>query len=583
MSTPKFWLSAWDDPLASVQAYSPQIALSDAGTSGEGVLLLSDLAQRLLIYKGTSLLGENSLPQVPCALVSFRMFQSSSPCVAVATGSSVFVYKIVLGSSPFRPYACWKLPPLETDSREVSVWQSMIRGDVSIEKSVKSLAELRSLGVDLTSESMSLLSLSHVSAQTAYVKGLMAKSKSDLPFQSRRTVITALTCLPKQSSPDSEELLVVATEDERLFILNKTVTGVVESFSIGEIATRISVFGCHDAEFRLVIASRDGKLIFVKNSKVLSNIKNFDQTLSDVCISNQSVFCSTCNVHSSKLYSYSLKGKRQFCLTIPAVATCIEGVYIPTAKTGPFIGCLVSCSNGFLYLYDDNGSLVSSSEVSGVVTGMSFGLYGREPNTLVLVKKSGGISILILNRLASLKSQSNTIKHVEEQDTEIDLPQKTKCFFDFADRERSCYDDVFKVFQRDLLKLRHATVKKFVGALASSGSQGCRHLRLNCSISGLGPRYSVNGFIDNVAFNGSSLIYVNLIVPKGLVCHNPVYKVSLPSQVSRPFHFTIVSDTRVDGFELGSYGDVRVEVVCSKRGGGSGECAFCTNDGRCLG
>ncbi len=53
------WISAWSDSVAGVNAYSPQLALSDLKDDGDNKLVVADTKGRLKVYMGTNVLWEH--------------------------------------------------------------------------------------------------------------------------------------------------------------------------------------------------------------------------------------------------------------------------------------------------------------------------------------------------------------------------------------------------------------------------------------------------------------------------------------------------------------------------------------------
>lgn len=70
------------------------------------------------------------------------------------------------------------------------------------------------------------------------------------------------------------------------------------------------------------------------------------------------------------------------------------------------------------------------------VTGMIYGVFGREEGCLILNYKSGGISAKILQRQANLTSSSSKPGAPPEQDIPLNIPKKTKLFVELSQRER---------------------------------------------------------------------------------------------------------------------------------------------------
>jgi hypothetical protein len=87
------------------------------------------------------------------------------------------------------------------------------------------------------------------------------------------------------------------------------------------------------------------------------------------------------------------------------------------------------------------------AQLDGIVTGLRFGKFAREDNTLVLVMKSGGLSIKILPRTSSLEKVGSSTGPPPEQDIPLAVPKKTKLYVEQTQRERDQGIDIHRVFQ----------------------------------------------------------------------------------------------------------------------------------------
>ncbi len=87
-----------------------QLVVGDLGT---GVCNM-----KLKVYRGTGLLSESTLLDLPTGLVSFLMdlHEPRTPAIAVASGPFIYVYKNL------RPYFKFTLPSLEVNPLEQDVW-----------------------------------------------------------------------------------------------------------------------------------------------------------------------------------------------------------------------------------------------------------------------------------------------------------------------------------------------------------------------------------------------------------------------------------------------------------------------------
>lgn len=98
------WLNAWEDPVANLPIASSRMCLADVTGSGEVDLLAIDNANRLRVYRGTSLVSETLLLGAPSAISPVYLDDRHPviPAVAVAVGPTLFIYKKL---RPFRKYA----------------------------------------------------------------------------------------------------------------------------------------------------------------------------------------------------------------------------------------------------------------------------------------------------------------------------------------------------------------------------------------------------------------------------------------------------------------------------------------------
>uniref|UniRef100_A0A673BRV3 Bardet-Biedl syndrome 1 N-terminal domain-containing protein n=1 Tax=Sphaeramia orbicularis TaxID=375764 RepID=A0A673BRV3_9TELE len=120
------WLDAHYDPVAGLYTFSSCVDLADLSGDGESRLVAGDLgcgasAMKLKVYRGTALMSESALLDLPSGLVAFFMdlHQPRIPAVAVASGPCIYVYKNL------RPYFKFTLPGLEVNALEQDVWQQM--------------------------------------------------------------------------------------------------------------------------------------------------------------------------------------------------------------------------------------------------------------------------------------------------------------------------------------------------------------------------------------------------------------------------------------------------------------------------
>lgn len=116
----------------------------------------------------------------------------------------------------------------------------------------------------------------------------------------------------------------------------------------------------------------------------------------------------------------------------PAVITTIEAIDVE--RQGLRL-IAVALDNRQIHLYNDRNR-VDIIETDDTIVSMKCGRFGREDNTLVMVSRSGGLTIKILKRTAKF-----TVKELSEPtpqitNSKLNIPKKTKLFVDQTMRER---------------------------------------------------------------------------------------------------------------------------------------------------
>lgn len=125
------WLSAYSDPLATLYTFTSCMALADLNGDGDHKLIIADLGtgeynMKLKVYKGTTLVSENTIIDLPTAVVTFFMdhVEPRVPAIAVASGSCIFVYKNL------KPYYKFSLPSMPIHEAEKEIWDHVKAGKV---------------------------------------------------------------------------------------------------------------------------------------------------------------------------------------------------------------------------------------------------------------------------------------------------------------------------------------------------------------------------------------------------------------------------------------------------------------------
>ncbi|CAG2249956.1 BBS1 [Mytilus edulis] len=127
------WLNAYYDPVASLYTLTQCVALSDIQADGDWKLVIADLGtgsydMKLKVYKGTNVMSENAIIDLPTGVVTFYMDvnEPRTPAVAVASGPYIYIYKNL------HPYFKFTLPTLDVNPVELDLWNQVKEEKINI-------------------------------------------------------------------------------------------------------------------------------------------------------------------------------------------------------------------------------------------------------------------------------------------------------------------------------------------------------------------------------------------------------------------------------------------------------------------
>ena len=148
--------------MSSLNTFTSCLSLADLHADGDYKLLVADLGNnshemKLKVFKGTNLMVESSIIDLPTGLVTFYMDTNEprTPAVAVASGPYIYVYKNL------RPYFKFTLPPLEVNSVEQDLWSQVQDDKIDVKVLREMLESLQNEGSEglLTVRSLRFLQL----------------------------------------------------------------------------------------------------------------------------------------------------------------------------------------------------------------------------------------------------------------------------------------------------------------------------------------------------------------------------------------------------------------------------------------
>ncbi|XP_015817997.1 Bardet-Biedl syndrome 1 protein [Nothobranchius furzeri] len=487
------WLDAHYDPVAGLYTFSSCVDLADLSGDGESRLVVGDLGtgssgMKLKVYRGTALMSESTLLDLPAGLVAFFMdlHEPRIPAVAVASGPCIYVYKNL------RPYFKFTLPGLEINTLEQDVWQQVREGQIDPMCLKEMLESIRKKdAVPLSIRSLRFLSLEADSMDD------FVQLHKQQPIR-RQTVITCIGTLKKSTTDeDGVSCLVIGTENSDIFVLDPEAFTILSKMCLPAAPTLMDVTGQFDVEFRITVACRNGNIYILRreSNKPKYCIELSSHPVGLVRIGKNVVVGCT----DESLQGFTQKGKKLWKINLPAPVTTMAAMDLPTRG---FQGVLVGLANCEVHLYRDK-NLLSTIKTPDTVTSICFGRYGREDGTLIMTTKGGGLMVKILKRMAVFDDRESAPGPPLAQSVRLNVPKKTKLYVDQTLRERENSLAMHRAFQMDLSRMRLAAARAYVKALESSltpvSSSLSEPLKMNAVVQGLGPSFKLTLNVQNTA------------------------------------------------------------------------------------
>lgn len=511
----KVWLEAWNDPVAGISAYTPCIHTCNLSGDGDWRLVVADEDRKLKVWRGTQKVSDHQLLDEPVAITSFISEQTAQrlPSLAVAAGSHIYIYRNL------RPYYKFTLPPEDVNTEEQDIWAKTMGGEMVVGDAVDTLTRLQDAGVVLTTRSLQLMNIGDADKKLQFVEHWQGT-----PLVST-TVITCMDVIKQAiDEPDAISCLVVGTESGRVLILNPQGTAIAKNVWVGATPAFLAVQGELDVGYRITVAGRDGKLYSIRNGELQQTIIQLESPAVGLVRMNKNVMVGCMN---NIVHNYQPNGHKNYSVYLPAPILAMQRLEVASARMSKCL--LVALSNGEVRVYNEK-YLVTMHKVPSPVTGLWFGRYGREDNTLITITRSGGLDIKILPRTVSLEATATGLGPPPEQDIPLQVPKKTRLYVEQTQREREQAADMHRIFQRDLAKLRLTTARAYVkiltdgqGAVAFTSSTAS--LSMTLSAQGLGPRFKLLMTVRN---EGTKHVRD---VPVSLRCNERIYKLRAKAMV----------------------------------------------------
>lgn len=477
------WLHAHYDKLAGIRAHSGGVALVDLDGSGEGALVIADYARKVRVFRGLKQVNEVPLPptsEKPSAICCFYM-EEKKPCipvVAVASGPHVFVFRNL------RPYCKYTAPRVELEAGEADVWRQVETMEPTEMRNA--LKSAHASGTKLSTRSLAMLPMQDQDQLRAHVQRF-----SNVP-PSIDTVITCMVSMPKSSEePDAVSTLVIGTESRKVIILEPSCKHMLCEVELPSVPTTMCVGGCYDVDWRIIVACRDARVYTIavgehRGTAVLRRSPiELDAQLVAIIRNDKYLYLATADC---QLHCYLHKGRKVYSMAMPAPITNLELLLVRKMRQVAVL--LVALSNGEIRGYREK-DLVDIIRVNEVVTALTTGTYGREDSTLIIVTLSGSLLIKMLPRTTSFDGAEKHCGPPSEQDIPLDIPKKTRLYFEQTERERDKAPEIYRTFQKDSLKLRITTAKAYlqlhqIGEMVQASIAAHATVNLSAHVSGLG-------------------------------------------------------------------------------------------------
>lgn len=494
------WLNAHYDPLATLYTFSSCMCLVDLQGDGDYKLIIADLGtgsynMKLKVYKGTNLLSEHTIIDIPTGVVAFHMNtgDTKAPAIAVASGANIYVYKNM------RPFYKFTLPTLEVSQAELDVWNQAKEDKLDLTNLKEVLESIRTeIGEsNLTARSQRFLMLDQDEMEE------FAQLHKQFPLK-RQTVVTCLNTMKKSMAEENAvSCLVLGTENKNIYVLEPDAFTILAAMTVPSIPVFLNVSGLFDVEYRIIIACRNGCLYTLKRGYKTGRLctELSSQPVGLQKINNNIVV----GCMDDYLYCYTTKGKCLWSLKLPTSIVAIETLHIDQMGISLIA---VALNNGTVHFYQDK-YLVDVLATEGVVTAIKFGHFGREDNSLVMITRSGALIIKILKRTAHFETQELTHGSFSSQNMKLNIPKKSKLFVDQTMREREQSVVMHRAFQHDLYRMRLITARAYVKALTSSlnpvSYNATDLLRLSAQVQGLGPIFRLRLELQNTSTSKPSI------------------------------------------------------------------------------
>jgi len=458
------------------------------GDGDERLVAADDKLQKLRVWRGTKLVSETPLVAPATCVELFYTDEATPriPSLAVACGDSLYIYRNL------RPYYKFTCPPGNADYREVDLWDQAAKDQLDGPGLQREIVRIRDSGVALTSRSLDLLLLESVQAMEEFILATRGQKLS------RANPITCMTTVRKdKATPKGPCQLIVCTELGYVYIMDPTGTAIHQTITMPSPPAMARTVGLLNVDYRITVASRDGKIYNIKDREVLGLPIELESEVVGMIRASKNIIlgCRNCTVHC-----YHVKGRKHWSVYLPAHILAMEHLESLSYATSQSTCYVVALANSELHVYNEK-HLVSVTSLDEPVLCVHWGKFGREDNTLISILKSGALDVKILPRTANMEPVGVAKGPPAEQDVPLNVPKKTKLYIEQTQRERKQAVEMHMIFQRELCKMKLKAARAYMETITStegnvSYAPGAT-LQVNALIQGLGPLFKLKCTVQN--------------------------------------------------------------------------------------
>ncbi|XP_015781320.1 Bardet-Biedl syndrome 1 protein-like isoform X2 [Tetranychus urticae] len=506
------WLTAYNDNLCSLYTLTACICFVDLNGDGDQKLVIADLGNgvqgmKLNIYKGTFILSQLTLIDCPSGVVSFYMDSNAPriPAIGVASGSYLYIYKNL------KPFYKFGLPSLEIHPSEQDAWNQLVADKIDASQLKVLLENLRiEVGeASLTARSQRLIDLT----DPGVIDDFIGRYK-DQPLK-RSTIITCIATIKKTVDEDNNlNCLIIGTENKDILIIEPDAFTILTSVQLPSIPVFLEISGLFNVEYRVIVSCRDACIYTIKRGFKTGRLcVQLNSQPVGLVRYNNNIIVGTMD---QCLSCFTINGNCVWKINQQSGITCLTAIEVEILGLTLIAVALESRT----VVFYNGKSKVDTIETENVITSMKFGRYGREDNTLVMVSRSGSLSIRILKRTAKFTSIESDFGEAGSGSTmKMNIPKKTKLFIDQSVREREEAIAIHRAFQQDLYRLRLVVARAYVKAIAASlnpmSSNAVDPLKLSAQVHGLGPVFRLileiqNTSLDQPSYNLNLFFYCDV-------------------------------------------------------------------------